>query len=201
MLRKKIIILLFLVLYISTAIYIRHSFNELEYNRKYHISINETSIEEGLKVWLNREEGMDYNPDIFDIQRLGTSSTYIALYKLGNNEYGNAQLVVGRNNKLRIKQSSSGGLLLDTYQDIKTNKGRYYLVMGKNPDLVFDHIEVKVDYKEPYSYMVDVSKDAFYYTYKKIPEDLIPRTKFIYYDKNNKQFTDEQLSPIIAQSQ
>jgi hypothetical protein len=195
--RKKVIYLLLLGLIISTALYIRHYKNQQDYDRKYHISINETSIEGNLQMWLNRYDGMNLDPGILDIQRLGTSSTYMVLYKLGNNKFGAAQLIKGRNNKLRIKQASSGDLLDNKVEDIKTNKGRYFLVMGKNPDLVIDHIEVKVDYKKSYSYLVNVSKDEFYYNYKKIPKELDQRTKIIYYDKNNREFTDDQLRVIF----
>ncbi|MGV2939690.1 hypothetical protein AB5I83_08875 [Mesobacillus sp. LC4] len=196
--RSRVVILLFLVLVVGCILYIRHYKSEQDYNRKYYISVDEASIERNLKLWLNRDEGMDLNPDIFDLQRLGDTSTYMVLFTLGNNDYGNAQLIQGRNGKLRIKQASYGGILTYDYQDIKTNKGRYYLVMGKNPDLVFDHIEVEVDYKKSYSFFVDVSEDEFFYHYESIPEDqeLDERTKIIYYDEDNKPFSDDQLRVI-----
>lgn len=65
--------------------------------------------------------------------------------------------------------------------------------MGRNPKLAFDHIEVKVDYTSTFSYPINVSKNEFYFYYKKIPKDLDIRPKIFYFDKTNKEFTDDQL--------
>jgi hypothetical protein len=183
-----------IVLIFSIGIYIS---NQHEYDRKYSININENSIQHNLKNWLNRDEGSNLNPKILDLKKIGSSSTYMVLFELENNVKGNAQLVKGRNNKLRIKQASNGGFIGYTFEEIKTNKGRYFLVMGKNPDLVIDHIVVKVDYTRTYSYPINVSKDDFFYHYKKIPEDIDQRPKIIYYDKNNKELTDDELRGIF----
>jgi hypothetical protein len=193
---KKYLYLILLVFILSIAFYIRY-YKQQEYDKKYYISLNESSIESHLKVWLIRDDGMKLDPKVFDIQQLGSSSTYMVLFELEKNTFGNAELVKGRNGKLRIKESSYGDFLMYDYEDIKTNKGRYYLVLGKNPDLVVDHLKVIVDHKKAYSYLVDVSKDKFFYHYKKIPDELDQRTKILYYDKNNMELSDDQLREIF----
>ncbi|CAH2716027.1 hypothetical protein BACCIP111895_03211 [Neobacillus rhizosphaerae] len=195
--RKKLMYLILLVFVFSSALYFGHYINQQEYNRKYSIGFNESSIQYNLKNWLNRNDGSNLNPKIFDIKKLGSSSSYMVLFELENKVIGNAQLVKGRNNKLRIKQASYGDLNAYTFEDIKTNKGRYFLVMGKNPELMIDHIDVKVDYTMTYSYPINVSKDEFFYNYKNIPDDILQRPKIFYYDKTNKQLSDDELREIF----
>jgi hypothetical protein len=189
-LKKKFLYLILWVFIGSIALYY---INDQDYNKKYHIENNKSAIQHNLKNWLNRDDGDNMDPKIFDIKRLGNSSTYMVLFKLDDNKIGNAQLVKGRNNKLMIKQAGYGDLAAYTFREIKTNKGRYFLVLGRNPELAFDHIEVKVDYTSTFSYPINVSKNELYYHYKKIPKDLDIRPKIIYYDKENREFTDDEL--------
>ncbi|MFS0862099.1 hypothetical protein [Fredinandcohnia sp. 179-A 10B2 NHS] len=196
---KKLLYLLLIVFVIGLAIYGWNYKEQKEYEKKYYITNEKSSIQYNLKLWLNRDGSMTLDPKVFEVEKIADTSSYIVLFELEDNQLGVAQLVEGKNNKLRIKEAGYGGFSQYRYEDLKTNKGRYFFVMGENPELQIDHIEVLVDYTKSYSYLIDVSKDEFFFHYKKIPEDLDQRTQILYFDKNNKQFTDDELRILFAE--
>lgn len=61
------------------------------------------------------------------------------LFETQSNKIGYAHIFKGWNGKYKI-DSSGHGTNQVSYKKIKTNKGMYGILVGKNPDLEFDHI-------------------------------------------------------------
>lgn len=78
-----------------------------------------------------------------------------------NNKLSDAELTKGINNKYKINRVGYGsGSLRDEIS--KTNKGKYLILKGKNPDNKIAYIKVLLDDKE---YRVSVTEKAYYMVY------------------------------------
>lgn len=95
------------------------------------------------------------------------------------------QLVEGLNGRLKITNTGHGTNELH-YQDIKTNNGSYYILVGKNLEKKIDTIQVKLIHEE-YDFNVDVSTKVLFIKYHKLPKEFeqpFP-AEFTMLDKDN----------------
>lgn len=153
------------------------------YINSYSIKNTNESVQSSLKDWLNRGETLQLNPTLIEKVKIEDTTTHIGLFLLGNDNIGFVRLVEGLNGRLKITNSGHGP---NQYQAIETNKGLYYVLVGKNPEKKIDNIQVELLY-EDYDFNVDVSTEELFIRYNKLPnkfEQPHP-AEFTMFDKDN----------------
>ncbi len=147
------------------------------YSSYYDIEDNTESIHLGLSEWMNG------NVEILKVTQLDKSSTYIVLFERDDKYTGFAHMKKGWNGRFVIKMSGEGegG---QRYNEIKTNKGLYAILVGRNVDLNIDHITY---YNHPdYEFTSSVSTEETFLKYKKIPNNLAGTyPELTFFDKHN----------------
>lgn len=179
---KKILLAFLSVIVIAGGGY------SLYYLNQYHIEDNDASIQSNLDTWLNRPNSEEINPKVLKVEQLEDTTSHIILFQLDNGDYGYARLVKGINGKFKMDIAGHGsgqgtGLNDASYQVIDTNKGKYLIVYGGNPDLKIDHI-LAISQLDAYEYIFDVSEDKMFIHSTKIPtgiEGPFP-TRLSFYD-------------------
>lgn len=109
------------------------------------------------------------------------------LFETQSNKIGYAHIFKGWNGKYKI-DSSGHGTNQVSYKKIKTNKGMYGILVGKNPDLEFDHIHADL-YSGEFSFTSDLSDDEVFVKYQKLPGDIeqpFP-AELTFYEKNRSE--------------
>ncbi|WP_223701766.1 hypothetical protein [Sutcliffiella deserti] len=137
------------------------------YINSYSIKNTNESVESSLKDWLNRGETRQLNPILIEKVRIDDTTTHIGLFQLENNNIGYVRLVEGVNGRLKITNTGHGTGELQ-YQDIETNKGLYYILVGENTEKKIHNIRVELMY-EDYNFNVDVSTEDRFIRYHKLP--------------------------------
>ncbi len=138
------------------------------YFNQYPIDDNQAAIQSGLQEWSNRASG-SIKPDVIKSVQLDDTSSYIVLFQTDRGEIGYAHLIKGLNGKYKIDHSGYGTNIV-SYQKIKTNKGMYGIIIGKNPKMKIDHIKAEL-YSGEYSFESNVSGEERFITYEKFPKD------------------------------
>ncbi|MFD2045490.1 hypothetical protein ACFSTA_17540 [Ornithinibacillus salinisoli] len=142
------------------------------HSHQYTLENEESSIETHLNDWINKEN--DYReviPAIIDIFQIGDSNTNIVLFQTDDeNMIGYASYLKGWNGKLKAVHYSFGTDKI-YFEDIQTNKGKYGIILGMNPNLLIDHINVDLIDKDLH-YVVEVSKEERFLKYKKLPKKM-----------------------------
>ncbi|WP_226036755.1 hypothetical protein [Aquibacillus saliphilus] len=178
---KKVINLLSIIA-IITIISIGYSFY---YFNQYNIEDKRATIQSSLKEWSNRGSG-SIDPDVIEVVQLDGTSSYIVLFQTQGKNIGYAHFIKGWNGKFKIEHSGHGTNIVQ-YQKIKTNKGIYGILVGKNPDLKIDHIKASL-YYEDFSFKSNVNADEKFIRYQQIPADIekpFPGELTIYDKKNS----------------
>jgi hypothetical protein len=163
----------------------------ISYSNIYHIDI--THLQTNLKEWLNRGNSeQEINPEILEVTQIESTTSYITLYQLENGDFGYAQLIKGLNGKYKIKRSGHGtGNEPALYEVIDTNKGKFMVLYGENPNLIIKEIYTTMLIEDTeYKYGTDVSKNKTYIKYEKITDDtdiVVTTVKLTYSDKNNRK--------------
>lgn len=161
----------------------------LYYLNQYHIEDNDTAIQTNLETWLNRPHGEEINPTVLKVEQLEDTTSHIILFQLDNGDYGYSRLVKGVNGKFKIDIAGYGtGFHNASYQVIDTNKGKYMILYGGNPDLEVDHILAAAHTGE-YDFTFDVSEDKTFLQFAKIPtgvERPFP-VELSFYDRDNNE--------------
>ncbi|BBI34014.1 hypothetical protein [Cohnella abietis] len=155
------------------------------YVNQYQIKNDTTHIQSRLNDWLNRGNNSNVNPHVLQVIQLDKSTTYIALFQIENEIVGYAELIKGFNHKLKLKSSSYGPNI--SYKDIKTNKGIYGVLVGKNSNLQIDHISTSLS-EQDYSFISTVVNEKQFVKYEKLPQHLsktYPAVITLYDEKNN----------------
>jgi hypothetical protein len=153
------------------------------YYNQYPIDDNQAAIQTGLQEWSNRDSG-SIKPDVIKTVQLDDTRSYIVLFQTDRGEMGYAHLIKGLNGKYKIDHSGHGTTLV-SYQKIKTNKGMYGILIGKNPKMTIDRIEAELHSRE-YSFESSVKGEERFIAYEKLPEDTkqpFP-ADLTFYDKN-----------------
>lgn len=154
---------------------------------QYNIDNDHTSIQSNLKAWMNRGSEEELHPTVLEMVQLDDTATYITLFQLEKGNYGYAQLTKGINGKFRIERSGHG-INIASYEVVDTNKGKYMILYGRNPNFKIDHISVKSKH-EDFGFISDVAKDEIFIKYKEISSDFkkpFP-AKLTFFDKNNNE--------------
>lgn len=157
----------------------------LFYITSYSIENSNESVQSSLKDWLNRSETRQLNPTLIEKVKIEDTTTLIGLFQLENDNIGYVRLVEGLNGRLKITNTGHSTNELQ-YQDIETNKGLYYILVGENPEKKIKNIQVELMY-EDYDFNVDVSTEELFIRYHKLPnkfEQPYP-AEFIILDKDN----------------
>ena len=159
----------------------------LFYINQYSINNDERSIQSSLKEWLNRASEEELDPNVLETVQLDDTSSYITIFQLENGNHGYSHLIKGINSKFKIQHSGHGTGLV-SYQVIDTNKGKYMILYGRNPNLNIDHISLK-SIHEDFGFDADVSKNEIFVRYEDVPSDFknpFP-ANLTFYDKNNNE--------------
>ncbi|GAM12799.1 hypothetical protein [Mesobacillus selenatarsenatis] len=153
------------------------------YFNQYPIDDNQAAIQSGLQKWSNRASG-SIKPSVIKSIQLEDTSSYIVLFQTENGDMGYAHLIKGFNGKYKIDHSGYGTNIV-SYQKIKTNKGIYGILIGKNPKLKIDHIKTEL-YSGEYSFESNVKGEERFIAFEKLPENTkqpFP-AELTFYDKN-----------------
>ncbi|MBT2685036.1 hypothetical protein [Bacillus sp. ISL-37] len=156
------------------------------YSNQYPIEDNPAAIQTGLQEWSNRDSG-SINPEVIKSVQLDDTNSYIVLFQTDNGEMGYAHLIKGLNGKYKIDHSGYGTNIV-SYQKIKTNKGMYGILIGKNPQLKIDHIEAEL-YSGEYSFESNVKGEERFIAFEKFPENTeqpFP-AELTFYDENGSE--------------
>ena len=159
--------------------------NVMFYFNQYDINNDEQSIQTGLNDWLNRGNRDEINSKLIEVVQLDVSKSYIALFQLENDDLGYPHLNKGLNGKFKMEHSEHGTNGI-SYEEIKTNRGMYGILFGKNSNHKIDHISAELTMKN-FSFASDVSEDEVFVKYKKLPSQFKQTFPAVltYYDKNN----------------
>jgi hypothetical protein len=172
--------------YFIVIILVFSSVYSIFYINKFDIEDNNESIESNLELWLNMGSGKEVEPNILNLVKLGNSNSYIAFFQLENKHFGYAHLIKGWNGKFKAVHAGHGSNIV-SYEKIKTDKGIFGILVGKNPKLKIDHIKVKLMY-EDFSFITQVSEEQSFLKYKKLPRELKQTfpAELTFYDENNR---------------
>ncbi len=153
------------------------------YFDQYHIEDNRTAIQSNFKEWINRDSE-SIEPDVIEVVQLDNTSSYIVLFQIQSSNIGYAHFIKGWNGNFKIDHSGHGTNIV-SYKKIKTNKGMYGILVGKNPDLSIDHIKADLSYDD-FDFTANVSTNEKFVRYKQLPNDIekpFP-ADLTFYDKN-----------------
>ncbi|MBM7703951.1 hypothetical protein [Metabacillus iocasae] len=138
---------------------------------QYQVPNKAKEIEQGLMKWENRDNKQEQiQLKIQDIQQIGASNTYIALYAFPNELGGYAILKKGWNQKFKIVVSSRVNNLVD-YDGIETSNGLYGIFVGRNPSNEIHRLKARLS-KDNYSFDLQVPKNDYFILYEEISEDV-----------------------------
>ncbi|MCB2356917.1 hypothetical protein [Clostridium estertheticum] len=165
--KKKSLILL-LCLFIIVGIV-------FAYSRVYTLTDNKTQLKDNILQFSNRPSAIYNNIDIKE--ELNLDNKKYILYII-DNTLGNAELTKGLNNKYKIETTGSGSSYFFIPEIYKTNKGKYLILKGKNPDMKIVYAKVLVDNKE---YRINIPKKTYFLVYCAVPI----KTQIVYPDANN----------------
>lgn len=185
--KKKTALILFLsILIVIATIGIIYTVNL--YN-KYPIENTKNDILKHLIKWETRfTKTLDI--ELVSVNQLGTSDTYIALYK----QYDTPSYAVmkkGRNNKLMLKYSGRGSNQVK-FIDVNTNEGKYGILYGTNLENRIDTVKVEIEYvnSKPSNYVYEVPEQLHFLEVKKLTKSKgLSYTTWECYDENQKQIT------------
>jgi hypothetical protein len=164
--KKSLIILLCLFIIVGTV---------FSYSRVYTLTDNKAQLKDNILQFSNRPSKIYNNIDIKE--ELNLDNKKYILYII-DNTLGNAELTKGFNNKYKIETIGSGSSYLFIPEIYKTNKGKYLILKGKNPDMKIVYAKVSVDNKE---YRISIPKKTYFLVYCAVPI----KTEIIYPDANN----------------
>lgn len=140
------------------------------YMNQYPIKSDKASIHKELTEWQSRGEDAEFEFTTLEMVQLDDTSSHVVFFETPDRTVGYAHLVKGWNGKFKINQSGWGTDLV-SFSDLKTNKGTYGLVTGKNQGLEIDHIKAESSDRE-FSFTSIIPKEENFLVYEKLPGDL-----------------------------
>ncbi|MFJ7824823.1 hypothetical protein [Psychrobacillus sp. NPDC096623] len=155
------------------------------YLNDYRIKDNREDIQSSLEIWISSGNTKGIEPDVLDFLRIGDTKSYLVLFQTGSNKIGYAHYKKGWNGRLKIENVGYGTNIVK-YQKVKTNKGIYGILVGKNPELKIEKIKVKL-FSSEFNFKVDVSTDEVFVKYSQLPKSVnqpFP-ANLVFYDKNS----------------
>ncbi|MBZ9637702.1 hypothetical protein [Clostridium sp. FP1] len=179
---KKIFALLSFIIIICIAF--------ISYSRVYTIMDNEIQLKDNIIQFLNRPTVIVNKIDIKQELNLDNKKYILFIF---NNTCGEAELTKGLTNKYKIESIRYGSSSTYFNDEIyKTNKGKYLIMTGENPDMKIIYARVTLDNKE---YKISIPHQEYFISYCAIPID----TQLVYpsfnntklYNKNDADITDK----------
>ncbi|MDQ0429447.1 hypothetical protein QOZ98_002275 [Planomicrobium stackebrandtii] len=140
------------------------------YMSQYVIQNEEAAIHKELTDWQSRGEDVEFEFTTLDMVQLDDTSSHVVFFETPDRNVGYAHLIKGWNGKFKINQSGWGTDLV-SFSDLKTNKGTYGLVTGKNQGLEIDHIKAESNDRN-FSFTFTLPKEENFLVYEKLPGNL-----------------------------
>lgn len=171
--KKVVLVLLCILVTIGIAL--------VSYTKRYAIKDNEKQLENNVMQFINRTSVVASNINIK--KELNLDNKKYILFS-NNNTLGDAELIKGLNNKYKIKSTGIGsGYFRDKI--VKTNKGKYLILKGKNIGLKIAYAKVILDNKE---YKISIPQEEYFMVYCPVPIE----TKETYIEINNLKLYNKQ---------
>ncbi|WP_169819250.1 hypothetical protein [Anaerobacillus arseniciselenatis] len=158
------------------------------YFNEYKIENDKEAIQSSLKVWLNRGSSVEVlEPNVLKVVQLENTKSYVSLFQLQEGNYGYANLIKGINGKLKIISSGQGSNIIH-HQILETNRGKYIVLYGKNPNMEINSISVNSRIEE-HNFKINVPTEKSFLIYKKVPDNFENPLldEFILFDENGKE--------------
>lgn len=166
-LKKKLMFLLMFVIVCSIG-----GGSVIAYSQQFSIDSSESALQPHLSEWINKGQSeTEDKPVILDIRQLGKSNSYLALFiTADNSKIGYAHYHKGWNDKLKPVNFLFGTDKI-VFREIETNKGKYGILLGINPDFIIDTIKAPIT-DEELSFSYDVSSNEWFLKIEKIPNTI-----------------------------
>ena len=163
------------------------------YSKAYTITNDKKQLSENIVQFTNRNTVVSNNIDIK--QELNLDNKKYVLFIINNN-LGDAELTKGFNNKYKIESTGYGAFFKD--EIYKTNKGKYLILKGKNPDKKIAYSKVILDNKE---YKIIIPQQEYFMVYCEVPietQRIFPDSNNIkFYNSNNADITNEMFRVLL----
>ncbi|MGK0469371.1 hypothetical protein [Clostridium sp.] len=184
--KKSILSLLGIIIIVCIAF--------ISYSRIYTITDNKRQLEDSITQFNNRPTVIANNIDIK--QELNLDNKKYILF-MTNNTLGDAELTKGLNSKYKIEVTGGGGAYF-RYEIYKTNKGKYLILKGKNPNRKIAYTKITLENKE---YTISIPQQEYFIAYCTVPNGtqlIYPETRNIkFYDMNDIDITDETFKVLL----
>jgi len=132
------------------------------YSKTYIITNSKTQLVDNILLFINRTSVVANNIDIK--QELDIDNKEYVLYII-NDKLGDAELTKGFNNKYKIETIGYGSAFFR--EEIKkTNKSKYIVLEGKNPNNNIAYSKVMLDNVE---YKIDIPQQEYFMVYCEVP--------------------------------
>lgn len=160
------------------------------YSKTYPIKNDMQVIKDRIIKFINRPT--PYINDIDIKQELNLDNKKYIFFLINdqfNDQLGGAELTKGINNKYKIESTEwASGSLRD--EIVKTNKGKYLILKGKNLDNRISYVKISLDNKE---YTINIPQKEYYMVYCSVPleteETFLDFNSIKFYDNNNTDIT------------
>lgn len=151
------------------------------YSGTYTIRNDRKQISENILLFINIGTVKSNSIDIKE--ELNIDNRRYVLFVI-NNSLGMAELIKGLNNRYKIESTRHGSGFFH-HEIIKTNKGKYLILEGKNYNAKIAYIKALLDNKE---YKIVIPKQEYFMVYSEVPVE----TQSKYLDLNNIEFYDSK---------
>lgn len=149
------------------------------YSITYKIVDNKIEIEDNILKFINKPT---QRYDYVDIkQDINIDNKKYILYTT-TGKIGFAELVKGPNNKYKIAYTEHNNNFINE-KVIETNRGKYIVLIGKNPDKEIEYSEVILEFN---NYEIKIPDEEYFIVSSKIKDD----TQSILIDPNNVKLFD-----------
>lgn len=158
------------------------------YSKTYAIKNDKEVIKNRLMQFINRPDVITNNIDIR--QELDIDNKKYVFFVINGN-LGFAELTKGINNKYKIDYTECGG---GSFRDriIKTNKGKYLILMGENLDNKVAYVKVVLESTE---YKITIPQQEYYIVNCSVPAETeitcLDYNSIKFYNKNDDDITVE----------
>ena len=158
------------------------------YSKTYAVENDKEVIKNRLIQFINRPTVIVNNIDIK--HELNIDNKKFVFFVI-NDTLGDAELTKGINNKYRIDTT---GYANGSFRDeiVKTNKGKYLVLNGKNYDNKISYVRVLLENKE---YKITIPKQEYYMVYCSVPSE----TERTFLDINSIRFYNENDTDITVE--
>lgn len=163
------------------------------YSEKYTVINDKKQLEDNIIRFINRPSIVANNIDIK--QELNLDNKKYVLFVI-NNSLGKAELTKGFNNKYKIETTEYGSVFY-TDEINRTNKGKYFIILGKNYEDKIAYIKILLDAKE---YKISIPKQEYFIVNCAVPietqQEFVGGNSIKFYSNNDIDIT-EDMSKVL----